>query len=69
MSRCRKVPHACEADAQRVADRINARDNFDGAGENTPYLCEQCGAWHIGRAEKQRTPIRWPPKLKADHYQ
>lgn len=66
MMRCRKVPHFTETDAQRVADRVNASETNDMRGENVPYRCSQCGHWHIGRVAKDRTPIRWPPKLKAD---
>jgi hypothetical protein len=50
---CRKVPQKSQEEAQKEADRFNA--NPDGWGKNYPYLCDECGRWHVGRPHKGKT--------------
>lgn len=48
-----KVTHPSREYAEAEADRINERPvRYGPRKRSEPYLCRQCGRWHIGRLRR-----------------
>ena len=48
-----KVAFACFEDAKREAGILTWRNKQRGLREKVePYICQDCGTWHVGRGPK-----------------
>ena len=43
-----KIGYTSRGDARRTIDRMRNKDTSRQRGELRPYMCEYCGAYHIG---------------------
>jgi hypothetical protein len=58
--RCRhtgKIPLASEEAAEAVCEQLaRKRPRYGPHVRATPYVCQNCGRWHVGRTWKGDTP-------------